>query len=134
MGFRLTPLLSDNAEQFTTKQILELLGDTVNDEININGKVYRISSFAAVDSTDGILPAIIFHTVEYIITPQDNNQFGFDVNIDPNSILCTVNGVIYRYGVQKDFHIANKKLIWHGGVDLKVNDQLIIRYPDYNIA
>lgn len=132
MAFRLLPLLSENADTFTNQDILELLGDPINDEITLKGKVYRLSSFVGFNDDGGTQPPIIFRTVEYIIAPGNTNQFAFGFTVSPDKILCSVNGILYRYGLDKDFHISHNVLYWHGGVDLALNDQLIIRYLDFD--
>ncbi len=45
MGFTLRHLRTGETKAFSTKEVLEMLGDPVNDEIVVHNEVYRISSY-----------------------------------------------------------------------------------------
>ena len=45
MAFSLSKVVNGERITFSDKLILEILGDVINDEISIDGKAYRISSF-----------------------------------------------------------------------------------------
>jgi hypothetical protein len=105
MGFTLQKVNTEEIITFSTKDLLNLLGDPVNDEIQLLGNTYRISSY--FDDTGGYLPpAVVFGVLEFVVDVNTNNLFNIG-NIDPMSdaTLLTVNGITYRYGANKDYHL-----------------------------
>ena len=133
MSFLLTPLQSEDSETFSTKEILELLGDPINDEILIKGKPYRLSSFIGLGAEDIDLNNFVLNEEEIVVPAIHNNQFTIINPFRPDKSLVFINGINYRHGVNKDFHVMNKNLIWHGQIDLAENDTIVIRYLDYNV-
>lgn len=128
MSFRLTPLHSEESQEFTLLELLELLGDTVNDEILIKGKPYRLSSFEDLGGGGNSPISAVFQTYEFIVNAGDNNTYNLGDH-PPLGIatFLTVNGIAYRFGNNKDYHISQNDLLWHGPVDLALGDILVLR-------
>lgn len=131
MSFSLKLLQTEETEVFSTKEILELLGDPINDEIQIKGKAFRLSSFEGLGAEDFALSNLTFNEEEQLVPAVHNNQFILEKPYRPDAIMVFVNGVYYRHGVNKAFHIHNNLLMWHGPIDLSENDVIVIRFLDY---
>lgn len=107
------------------QSLLQLLGDAINDEIIINGNIYRISSAQAIANPST--------TVDWVITPLNidataQEEFVLPVTIDdPESAFLNVNNVDYIHGVH--YHIEGNNLLWHGSFALEPNDEMYIKYP-----
>ena len=130
MGFTLRHILTGESRNFSTKEILEMLGDTVNDEIIVHDEVYRISSFSATDSGDGTVPKLVWQNINFKLSPkvETQNIFPFVLDTDGSNLFFTVNGVVYEYGSDKDYHTDGKFLYWHGGFNLDFNDIIYVKY------
>jgi hypothetical protein len=130
MGFTLRHILTGESINFSTKEILEMLGDTVNDEIIVHDEVYRISSFSGTDSGDGAVPKLVWQNMNFKLSPkvETQNIFPFVLDTDGSNLFFTVNGVVYEYGIDKDYHTDGKFLYWHGGFNLDFNDIIYVKY------
>jgi len=130
MGFTLRHILTGESRNFSTKEILEMLGDTVNDEIIVHDEVYRISSFSGTDSGDGAVPKLVWQNINLKLSPkvETQNIFPFVLDTDGSNLFFTVNGVVYEYGSDKDYHTDGKFLYWHGGFNLDFNDIIYVKY------
>ncbi len=134
MAFQLTALNGEQPDVFTTKEILDILGDPVNDEIVLRGKPYRLSTFEAVGGEDGTPLLPIFRVHEFDIAGSSNpTEFPFRETSKIDGILCTLNGLVLLQGVDKDFHIDHGVFYWHGNTDLSSTDSLVIRFLDFDI-
>jgi hypothetical protein len=132
MAFRLVHIITGETADFSTQDVLDILGDPINDEIVIKGEVYRLSTFEDAGG-DGSLPQVVFRTTEFIVPDSETVDFQFINDASPDSVLLTLNGKVCIYGEDKDFHIAHNVILWHGGL-LHTNDIIVARYLDYNIA
>jgi hypothetical protein len=113
---------------FSIQKILELLGETINDEICIDGKSYRISSFIALDS-GGTGQIIIWQTLEIFVIENAQQLFPLSDSIsDFTNIQLYVNGVLYTYGIPESYHILEGNLYWHGDFILETSDQIHLKY------
>ena len=131
MAFTLKEIRTGQLHTFSAKEILELIGDRINDEIIIRDEVYRISS--CVDLSLG--SATSADTIDWItleLSMESNGETVFynpELITDTDSVFLTVNSVLYQYGVDRDFHIEGDRLFWHGGFDLEMTDRVVVRYP-----
>lgn len=132
MGFTLRHILTGESRNFSTKEILEMLGDTVNDEIIVHDEVYRISSFRGTDSGDVSQPILKWVEIQFTFSPMTGNIFPFTVNIEGKALFFSINGLLYEYGYEKDFHIEGSYLFWHGSFNLETTDIIIVKYLQIN--
>jgi hypothetical protein len=131
MAFTLKEIRTGQLRTFSAKEILELIGDRINDEIIIRDEVYRISSCVDFSLGGGTSSGTIdWITLE--LTMESNGETVFynpELITDTDSVFLTVNSVLYQYGVDRDFHIEGDRLFWHGGFDLEMTDRVVLRYP-----
>ena len=128
MAFSLSKVGNGERITFSDKLILEILGDVINDEIHIDGEAYRISSFINIGG-EGSGQTYVWETIDISITQNNQTEFSINQDIDdPTNIFLIINHVLYRYGLNQDFHIANQLLYWHGGFDLEPTDQMYLRF------
>lgn len=127
MGFTLRHLRTAEVEHFSTKELLEILGDKVNDEILLNGEVYRISSFEATDSGDFVAPTFLWESIQ-LQAANNATIFPFTGSSETIGLIFSINGVLYEYGLTKDFHVENGQLIWHGGFSIDAKDRLVVKW------
>lgn len=127
MGFTLKHLRTAEVKSFSTKEILEILGDKINDEILLNGEVYRISSFVATDGGDYTPPTFEWKTVT-LSALKGASIFPFNFTSETTGLFLTINGILYEYGIDKDFHVENGKLLWHGGFTLEATDIILVKW------
>lgn len=127
MGFTLKHLRTAEIEHFSTKELLELLGDKINDEILLKGEVYRISSFVATDGGDFTMPTFQWQSVQ-LPASDGASSFPFTGSTETVGLFFSINGVLYEYGQTKDFHVANGQLLWHGGFPIDSKDHLIVKW------
>ena len=128
MGFTLRHLRTGEVKAFSTKEVLEMLGDPVNDEIIVHNEVYRISSYVGSDGGDGTVPTLKWNQVQLTYSPKTGNNFPFAVSIDGKALFFSINGVLYQYGTDKDFHTDGTKLYWHGSFNLETTDVILVKY------
>jgi hypothetical protein len=127
MGFTLKHLRTAEVKNFSTKEILEILGDKINDEILVNGEVYRISSFVATDGGDFTPPTFEWQSAT-LTAANGATTFPFGATAETTGLFLTINGILYEYGQNKDFHVANGNLIWHGTFSLDSKDVMIVKW------
>jgi|TARA_B110001452_G_scaffold251162_1_gene239969 hypothetical protein len=107
------------------QSILKLLGDSINDEIVLEGTAFRISSANWISSANA--------SVDWVMTPlpitvSSQEVFALPKVIeDPESAFLTINNVDYLFGVH--YHFDGLNLIWHGAFSLEPTDELYIKYP-----
>jgi hypothetical protein len=111
MAFTLKAVRSGQLKTFSAKEILELIGDRINDEIIIRDEVYRISSCVdfSLGGGGGGSTAGSIDWVTLELTMAANGETVFynpEVISDTDSVFLTVNSVLYQYGVDRDFHIV----------------------------
>ncbi len=129
MSFSLRTIRDNHSKVFSIQKILELLGETINDEIRIDGKAYRISSFLALDSGGGTGQIIIWQTLDLVVTQDAQQLFPLSDSInDFTNIQLYVNGVLYTYGMLESYHISGDNLHWHGEFILETSDQIHLKY------
>ena len=52
----------------------------------------------------------------------------FTVSIEGKALFFSINGVLYQYGTDKDFHTDGTKLYWHGSFNLETTDVILVKY------
>lgn len=128
MAFSLRTTRDNQLRVFSVKKILELLGEDVNNEINIEGKAYLLSSFVELNSNSSGQNTL-WQTIELVIS--QNNQQILPLNIfinDADSPELFINGILYSYGITRSFHITDNNLFWHGGFGLEISDVIYLKY------
>ena len=128
MGFTLKHLRTGEIRTFSTKEVLEMLGDPVNDEIIVHNEVYRISSFVGTDSGEVTLPTMKWIQTRFSYSAKIGSTFPFAVTIDGKALFFSINGVLYEYGADKDFHTDGTSLFWHGSFTLEASDVILVKY------
>lgn len=134
MQFILTHINTGAQQTFSTKDLLGILGDRINDEIEIKGQRYRISTAFSVDSSggEGTVPQTWRADWQKLpITIDSNGQIEFVVQVsvaDPEGLFLVINGALYDYGQNSAFHIDGEKLFWHGGFNLETTDSMYIKH------
>ena len=130
MGFTLKHLRTGEIKTFSTKEVLEMLGDPVNDEIIVHNEVYRISSFVGSDAGDVVMPKLAWSNINFKLSPkvETKNIFPLVLDTDGSNLFFIVNGMLYEYGIDKDYHTDGKYLYWHGGFNLDFNDIIYVKY------
>ena len=128
MSFTLKKVINGEVQLFSTKKFLEILGDTANDEINLDGEAYRISSFVLIGGS-GTGETYIWQTLSLTISETGQQIIILSEAItETNSLQLFINGVIYCYGNLKSYHISDTTLHWHGGFILEPTDSIYLKY------
>lgn len=126
MAFILTKLRENTQDVFTTRDLLELLGDRINDEIEFKGERYRISSIE--ESNSGGSGILLWQKTPIVVTQSGQTTFNIQyTGSHPEGLLLVVNGALYDYGDDSAFHIENQELVWHGGFTLEAQDHIYIK-------
>jgi len=129
MAFRLKKVINGEEKVFLIQKFLEILGEPTNDEIQIDGEAYRISSFIALDGGSGIGQITIWQSMELSIIENSQNLFTLSESItDIASVQLYVNGIFYKYGNQESYHIQGGNLYWHGDFNLEITDYIYLKY------
>lgn len=131
MAFALTHVRTGQQVVFTVREILELLGDPINDEILIHGQAYRIASVQGDlgGGTGGSIGTVDWK--KQTITVGQSGQSSFEINItpsDPEGLFMVVNGALFDYGTDGAFHIDSGKLYWHGRFQLEPTDIVYLKF------
>ena len=130
MAFRVQSIRTGEYFTFSAKEILHLIGDSINDEINLDGEVYRISTCEELVSGNGAIANIDWQADTLEINSNGETVFYFPAQVsDTQSLFLTVNNVLYSYGVDADFHVQDNRLYWHGQFQLETDDNMVVRYP-----
>lgn len=128
MAFSIKSLRSGEAKVFSTKQLLSLVGDPVNDEIVIDGETYRISTCQDISGCG--TAAIDWILAELPVTANGQTSFyAPDFIDDADSVLLTVNNVLYTQGLTGEYHVDGDRIYWHGAFALETDDRVVLRYP-----
>ena len=131
MAFTLTHIRTGQQINFTIREILQLLGDPINNEIFIHGESYRINNVQG-DIGSGTESSTWRADWQKIpLTVDESGQTEFSVNVnttDPEGLFLAVNGAIYDYGVNSAFDILSGTLNWHGGFNLEPTDHVYIKF------
>ncbi len=132
MAFTLTKIRTGEQQNFTVREILELLGDPINNEIVIRGESYRINNVQGDLSSGGSDTSTWradWQKIPIIVGSSGQTQFSVNVNTnDPEGLFLAVNGAIYDYGVNSAFDISSGTLNWHGGFNLEPTDHVYIKF------
>lgn len=132
MEFTLIHLRTAEQKVFSTKDLLQILGDRINDEIEISGERYRISSVASIGgggTVDNSTWRADWQKLPITVSSSAQTQFSINVNTtDPEGLFLVVNGAIYDYGINSAFDIDSGTLNWHGGFNLEPTDHVYIKY------
>jgi hypothetical protein len=127
MAFTLTHIRTGEQRDFTIREILQLLGDPVNNEILIRGESFRINDVQG-DIGGGNWRAD-WQKIPMAIEQSGQTEFSIDLNTnDPEGLFLAVNGAIYDYGINSAFDIDSGTLNWHGGFNLEPTDHVYIKY------
>ena len=130
MIFSLQKVINGNVNIFEFEKILEILGDKINDEINIDGNAYRISSYTGIDGGtggSGETTLWIEASLRVLTTGQTTIQLNQGVN-QHESLQLFINGIYYEYGMEESYHIVNNILRWHGGFELEPTDEIVLKF------
>ena len=128
MAFSLRKVLDGERKTFSDKLIWEILGDKINDEIIIDEEAYRISSFINIGG-ESSGQTYVWETIDILISQNNQTEFSLTQDIDdPTNVFLVINHVLYKYGLQQNFHIANQSLYWHGGFQLEPTDQMYLKF------
>lgn len=131
MAFTLTQVSTGEQRDFTIREILELLGDPINDEIQIRGQIYRIGDVRGDLTGGGNGGRIIADWKKHTLAVTQSGQNSFEVNLntdDPEGLFLVVNGALFDYGMQGAFHIEGTRLYWHGRFNLELTDLIYLKY------
>lgn len=145
MAFRIKKLGENTFKTFTVRDILGLIGDTVNDEVRIKGEVFRITTAEEIEPESGngsgsgsgggapYVPGPSTPiTVDWIRVPIEVTSPGqetFNVQLplnDLEGLFLVVNGAVYDAG--SAFNVQQGALQWHGSFPLDVNDSVYLKY------
>jgi len=128
VAFSLRTIRDNQSKVFSIRKILELLGEEINDEISIDGKAYRISSFLSLDG-GGTGQSIIWESLDLIVTKNAQLQFPIgELFGDFINTQLFINGVLYAYGLTESYHIVTNTLWWHGDFDLEISDRVVLKF------
>ena len=132
MAFTLTHIRTGEQRDFSILEILQLLGDPVNNEIIIRGESYRINDVQGDlggGSSDGSAWRADWQKIPMTVSESGQTQFSISINTsDPEGLFLAVNGAIYDYGINSAFDIDSGTLNWHGGFNLEPSDHVYIKY------
>ncbi len=124
MAFILQNIRSGQETEFSIKDILNLLGDPVNDEIRLGKKKYRISTCQELSSGAGEDRQWVKTTLN--VTANGQTQFNVPIgqnNID--GIFMVVNNLVYDYNTS--FTVNATTVFWNGEFPLETTDTVYIK-------
>ncbi len=129
MAFSLRTTRDYQLKLFSIKKILEIIGENINDEINIDGKAYLLSSFVDLGGNGGGGSTYIWNTTHLVVTNANQVEFYLsNIISDFSNTRLYINGVHYEYGITKAYHIIGRTLLWHGGFELETGDEIYLKY------
>lgn len=130
MAFTLTHIRTGEQKEFSIKEILQLLGDPINNEISIGGESYRINDVQGdIGGGGGGNMRADWQKIPMVVEQSGQTEFSIDINTaDPEGLFLAVNGAIYDYGINSAFDIDSGTLNWHGGFNLEPTDHVYIKY------
>ena len=132
MAFKLTHIRTGEQKDFSVRDILQLLGDPINNEIIIGGESYRINDVQGDlggGGSDGSTWRADWQKIPMSVGVSGQTQFSISINTsDPEGLFLAVNGAIYDYGINSAFDIDSGTLNWHGGFNLEPSDHVYIKY------
>lgn len=132
MAFTLTHIRTGEQRDFSILEILQLLGDPINNEIIIRGESYRINDVQGDfggGSPNGSTWRADWQKIPMTVGESGQTQFSISINTsDPEGLFLAVNGAIYDYGINSAFDIDSGTLNWHGGFNLEPSDHVYIKY------
>ena len=131
MAFTLTHIGTGEQRDFSVREILQLLGDPINNEIFIHGESYRINNVQGDigGGTGSGTWRADWQKIPVSVGVSGQTEFAISVNTsDPEGLFLAVNGAIYDYGISSAFDIDSGTLHWHGGFNLEPTDHVYIKY------
>jgi len=130
MAFTLTHIRTGEQRDFSILEILQLLGDPINNEIFIRGESYRINNVQGdIGGGGGGNWRADWQKIPMAVEQSGQTEFSIDINTaDPEGLFLAVNGAIYDYGINSAFDIDSGTLNWHGGFNLEPTDHVYIKY------
>jgi hypothetical protein len=132
MAFTLTHIRTGEQINFTIRDILQMLGDPINNEISIGGESYRINDVEGDLGGGGSYGSTWradWQKIPMTVSESGQTQFSISINTsDPEGLFLAVNGAIYDYGINSAFDIDSGTLNWHGGFNLEPSDNVYIKY------
>ncbi len=94
MAFTLTHIRTGEQRDFTIREILQLLGDPVNNEILIRGESYRINNVQGDIGGGGNWRAD-WQKIPMAVEQSGQTEFSIDLNTnDPEGLFLAVNDLI----------------------------------------
>ncbi len=128
MAFTLKKVIDGQQKLFLIQKFLEILGDPTNDEIQLDGDAYRISSFIALDG-GGTGLTFLWFKVKLTVSETGQQSIIIPETInETDSLQLFINGVYYTYGLTESYHILDTTLHWHGDFPLEASDTIILKY------
>ena len=131
MAFTLKKVIDGQQKLFLIQKFLELLGDPTNDEIQLDGDAYRISSFINLDGSSSGSSGLTFLWFEVTLSVDAAGQQSITIPEtinETNSLQLFINGIYYSYGLSQSYHILDTNLHWHGDFSLDPDDIIILKY------
>ncbi len=133
MLFKLTNIRNRIQKTFSTKDLLNLIGDRVNDEIRFGKERYRISSLEDLDSGGPTSGNLVWrpewNKTNLAVSISGQVEFHFEPNInDPEGLFLVVNGALFDHGSHSAFHVDEGVLHWHGRFSLEPTDVVYVKY------
>ncbi len=133
MLFKLTNIRNRIQKTFSTKDLLSLMGDRVNDEIRFGKEKYRISSLQELGTDSEPSGSLIWRPewikINLLVTTSGQVDFPFEPNItDPEGLFLVVNGAMFDHGSHSAFHVQDSLLHWHGRFNLETTDVVYVKY------
>jgi len=133
MLFKLTNIRNRIQKTFSTKDLLSLLGDRINDQIRFGKEVYRLSSLQEInpesENPENLIWKPEWVKTNLIVATSGQVDFPFEPNInDPEGLFLVVNGAMFDHGAQSAFHVQDSLLHWHGRFNLETTDVVYIKY------
>ena len=132
MAFTLTHIRTGEQKDFSVRDILQLLGDPINNEIIIGGESYRINDVQGDlggGGSDGSTWRADWQKIPMTVGVSGQTQFSISINTsDHEGLFLAVNVAIYDYGINSAFDIDSGTLNWHGGFNLEPSDHVYIKY------
>jgi hypothetical protein len=137
MLFKLTNIRTRIQKTFSTKDLLSLLGDRVNDEIRFGKERYRISTLQEVDGGSSNSSSLIWKPewtkIDLIVSTSGQMDFAFSAEVnDPEGLFLVINGALFDHGSHSAFHVDGGILHWHGRFNLEPTDVVYVKYLTLN--
>ncbi len=137
MLFKLTNIRTRIQKTFSTKDLLGLLGDKVNDEVRFGKERYRISTLQDVEENSSSPSNLIWRPewikIDLVVSTSSQVDFPFHAEVnDPEGLFLVINGALFDHGSHSAFHVEGGVLHWHGRFSLEPTDVVYVKYLTLN--